>query len=357
LELLQAARTLEEIETITVLASPAASRKFVMPEWEKLRVIDVATAESGIGRLRWAAGGLENQLNALEFDAFLGLNGIGSVQRRFASLLFIQQSFPYSSEALRRSPWKVRFRMTGIRWVTRRSARAADHILVQSEAMRATISKAFGIDAGRISAFLPTAPVLSDRQAKSKRLDIMRAASNRCAILYVGNDSPHRNLDVVERGLRQFPEAERPRCFATLPGSSPFCRSGSAVGLGTLSRDELSEAYRNATLLVMPSLVETVGLPMLEAMRIGTPVLAADRPYAHEVCEDAAEFFDPLSAGDFVRKARILFADTARCVSLVERGRRLVERRDKLNPCRSMLKRVIDVAEEVRRRGMTAANG
>jgi len=36
LELLQAARTLEEIETITVLASPAAFRKFVMPEWEKL---------------------------------------------------------------------------------------------------------------------------------------------------------------------------------------------------------------------------------------------------------------------------------------------------------------------------------
>jgi glycosyltransferase involved in cell wall biosynthesis len=244
--------------------------------------------------------------------------------------------------------------MTAIRWVTRRSAKAADHILVQSEAMRATISRAFGLHPERISAFLPTAPTLSGTQAKSPKLDILRAASGRRVILYVGNESPHRNLEVLERGLQQFPEAERPNWFATLPGNSPFCRGGSAIGLGTLKRDELYEAYRSATVLVMPSLAETVGLPMLEAMRLGTPVLAADRPYAHEVCEDAAEFFDPLSPFDFARKARGLFTDTGRRASLVERGRRLVERRDKLNPYRSMLQKAMEVAEKVaRQRGKT----
>jgi len=58
----------------------------------------------------------------------------------------------------------------------------------------------------------------------------------------------------------------------------------------------------------------------------------ADRPYAHEVCEDAAEFFDPLSAGSISPESEGLFTDTGRRASLVERGRRLVERRDKLNP-------------------------
>ncbi len=353
-EILRAAMAYDRLGEITLLASPAGLREFALPDCEKLRIIDVATAESSIGRLRWAARGLDNQLNTLEFDVFLGLNGIGSVQRRFASLVFIQQLLPYSPEALRRSSWKVRFRMTAIRWVTRRSAKAADHILVQSEAMRATISRAFGLHPERISAFLPTAPTLSGTQAKSPKLDILRAASGRRVILYVGNESPHRNLEVLERGLQQFPEAERPNWFATLPGNSPFCRGGSAIGLGTLKRDELYEAYRSATVLVMPSLAETVGLPMLEAMRLGTPVLAADRPYAHQVCEDAAEFFDPLSPFDFARKARGLFTDTGRRASLVERGRRLVERRDKLNPYRSMLQKAMEVAEKVaRQRGKT----
>src|SRR3989442_11549023 len=44
----------------------------------------------------------------------------------------------------------------------------------------------------------------------------------------------------------------------------------------------LREAYELATLVVLPSLAETVGLPMPEAMSVGTPVLAADRAYAHD---------------------------------------------------------------------------
>jgi len=53
------------------------------------------------------------------------------------------------------------------------------------------------------------------------------------------------------------------------------------VGIGQLKTGSLRRVYELATVLVQPSLTETVGLPMLEAMSVGTPVLAADRPYAH----------------------------------------------------------------------------
>jgi glycosyltransferase involved in cell wall biosynthesis len=74
-------------------------------------------------------------------------------------------------------------------------------------------------------------------------------------------------------------------------------------------------------MLVMPSLVETVGLPMLEAMSLGLPVLAADRPYAHDICQDAAWFFDPLSSADFAAKSARLLLDPSLRNDLAVKGR------------------------------------
>ena len=77
----------------------------------------------------------------------------------------------------------------------------------------------------------------------------------------------------------------------------------------------------------MPSLVETVGLPLLEAMSLNVPVLAADRPYAHDICEDAAVYFDPLSVEDFARKAHLLTSSKELRHHLIEKGKKLTERR------------------------------
>lgn len=347
LDTLRAASMLDRIRTVTVLASPASLRQFAMPECDKLTVVDVAWAESSIGRMAWSMLGLEQHLKNVDFNALIAFTGIGCT-REAASVPFIQQSLPYSRESLCRCPWSERFRMAIIRRMTRRAARAADHIVVQTEAMRDTISKAFGISPERISAHLPNAPLLPDPAMDSPNLESMRSDFAGGVLLYVGSQSPHKNLTVVAEGLNRMPK--RPRWYATLPKDSLFCTENCAIGLGMLGRAELHAAYRYANVLVMPSLVETVGLPMLEAMRIGIPVLAADRPYAHAVCEDAAEFFDPLSPADFAQKAGQLLADSQRCAELVKRGRALVERRDAVDPYRTLLEKVIEVAESRRGR-------
>ena len=73
----------------------------------------------------------------------------------------------------------------------------------------------------------------------------------------------------------------------------------------------------------MPSLVETVGLPMLEAMSAGVPVVAADRDYAHDLCGDAALYFDPLDHTALAQTLQSLLASA----SLRERLRTLGMRR------------------------------
>jgi len=272
------------------------------------------------------------------------LNGIGSVAKQFPSLVFIQQALPYSREALRRCPPAMQLRMAVIRWITRRSAKAADHILVQSKAMRQTISREFAIPSQKISAFVPGTVTLPPFRANSPKLQSMRTHFENGSLLYVGDDAPHKNLSVVEQGLAGIPSQKRPKWYVTLDESSALCRRGLAIPLGKLSRSELCEAYQNATIVVMPSLIETVGLPLLESMQIGTPVLVADRPYAHSVCEDAAIFFDPLSPKDFSEKAIQLLSNTEMRADLVGKGRLIVAKKSEVNPYHEMIDKVIDVA-------------
>jgi glycosyltransferase involved in cell wall biosynthesis len=99
----------------------------------------------------------------------------------------------------------------------------------------------------------------------------------------------------------------------------------------------LTEAYTLADLLIMPSLQETVGLPMLEAMNAGTPVLAADRPYAREICQDAASFFDPTDAGDLAFRIEALLADVSLRQALSRKGRDITLKRRTLEPYRKLL--------------------
>ena len=68
--------------------------------------------------------------------------------------------------------------------------------------------------------------------------------------------------------------------------------------LGRVSDEELINLYTNAEAFIYPSLYEGFGIPPLEAMALGCPVLASDIPVLHEVCKEAALYFNPLDEKD-----------------------------------------------------------
>ena len=72
---------------------------------------------------------------------------------------------------------------------------------------------------------------------------------------------------------------------------------------GYVPKDELAELYRGAACLVFPSRYEGFGLPVLEAMASGTPVVAADEPALREVAGDAAVFAATGELADGIRRA------------------------------------------------------
>jgi glycosyltransferase involved in cell wall biosynthesis len=71
--------------------------------------------------------------------------------------------------------------------------------------------------------------------------------------------------------------------------------------LGVVETADLPPLYSGAVAFIFPSLYEGFGLPPLEAMACGTPVLSSYRASLPEVCDEAALYFDPLSMDSMVR--------------------------------------------------------
>jgi glycosyltransferase involved in cell wall biosynthesis len=89
--------------------------------------------------------------------------------------------------------------------------------------------------------------------------------------------------------------------------------SNNVVAIPKVSDEMLAEAYAGAKLFVYPSLNEGFGIPPLEAMSLGCPVLASRRASIPEVCGDAPFYFDPSDQDAFARELlRALTDETAR---------------------------------------------
>lgn len=90
---------------------------------------------------------------------------------------------------------------------------------------------------------------------------------------------------------------------------------------GSISDAQVSALLHDATALVFPSLYEGFGIPPLEAMLKGCPVIASNIPPVVEVCGDAVLYFDPADVASITQAMQRVLADSALLAEQVRRGR------------------------------------
>lgn len=134
--------------------------------------------------------------------------------------------------------------------------------------------------------------------------------------LYVGNAYPHKNLEAIVRIAHRFPSFQ----FVFVGKEDFFYRRlrRATVGIdnivftGFVSDRDLSFFYRKATAYLFPSRYEGFGLPGLEAMQYGLPVIASNQGSLPEIYGTAAMYFDPTIDGDLERVVRDSLQHTAK---------------------------------------------
>lgn len=119
-------------------------------------------------------------------------------------------------------------------------------------------------------------------------------------LLSVGSIKPNKNTGLLAEALRLLPEFPLTVAVAGM-GDARIFNSVDPIPpsirlLGFVSDEDLGVLYSHAAWFVFPSLYEGFGLPALEAMANGCPVLAAKAGSLPEVCGEAAIYFDPLRA-------------------------------------------------------------
>ena len=186
-----------------------------------------------------------------------------------------------------------------LRWRRRyaSTAKRATLIIADSEFTAGEVHRMLGVPHERmrvvqLAADDFTAPPAEDDAAALQRLGVRRPF-----VLAVGAADRRKNLELLERAMPHV-VAARPDTTLVLAGPrrdphAPFPDASWRQTLGFVSEEELAALYRGASMLVMPSTYEGFGLPVLEAMHLGTPVICARASSLPEVCGDAAALIDP----------------------------------------------------------------
>lgn len=224
----------------------------------------------------------------------------------------------------------------------RRSARGASHILTVSAFSASEIAAAYRIPSSRITV-TPLGVGRSFGPADPDRPCELPAGVAAPFLLHVGDLHERRNLGVVvEAVIAARRNLESPRGM----GSDPFmkglrlvlagidrgigdalrataARAGApdaVILLGAVSEDRLRALYQCATALVYPSLYEGFGLPLVEAMASGTPVIASNAASIPEVVADAGVLLDPRDTAAWVSAVASIAGDEERRAQLRAAG-------------------------------------
>jgi glycosyltransferase involved in cell wall biosynthesis len=181
-------------------------------------------------------------------------------------------------------------------WIMRRlfalNLPYVDRVIVQTHAMAERLTATYPATSGRIVIIPQPAPQWLLDLPVVRRGRVATAAG--LSLFYPAAGYPHKNHRILEQAAQSAEvRAIVSDLFVTLDTPAAESGDGPIRYLGRLDPDTMRDRYASVDALVFPSLEESFGLPLVEAMTIGLPIVCADRPYARVLCGDEAIYFDP----------------------------------------------------------------
>ena len=214
------------------------------------------------------------------------VHGITSPQ-----VMYMDQSIPLQEEKKfsflkpEERPYAVYQYLIGA--LVRSACKRSDRVIVQTQWLKDAIIRRCGVAGDRILKVYPDCNMDRQLLGSSRQVDP-------CCFFYPASDAVYKNHACLYEAIKLL--SRQPKVFLTL---SPETAVNGCTYIGKISLEEVY-CYMRSSVLVFPSYIESFGLPLLEARKIGTLILAADTAFAREVLSGYANayFFSPFDPAE-----------------------------------------------------------
>ncbi len=192
------------------------------------------------------------------------------------------------------------------KWVNKRVAKKSVQIITPTQFVKDDVRRFTGINQGKIIVTHEAADKITDKLSPITQL------KNKRFIMYVGRPMPHKNLEHLVEAFVLL-QKTHPDLWLVLAGKKDVLYERhekmvqergikNVLFTGFVSEGRLRWLYENTAGYIFPSLSEGFGLPGLEAMIHGAPVISSDATCLPEIYDGAALYFDCLDPGDIAFK-------------------------------------------------------
>jgi alpha-1,3-rhamnosyl/mannosyltransferase len=327
-ELARALATLRPDDSFELIAHDVFPRDIVR-ETEGVANLHPVSVKGNVLTRRWSSIGLPRYMRSARLDLFHGTNYQVPLRNAHRNVLTVHDLSIFT-HPITHDPGSVR----RARRRMSLTLRAASRVITPTQSIKNELVTQFDLDSSRVvvipeaarETFTPMRP--EDTVAVRQQLGVEDNF-----ILFVGTIEPRKNLQTLLRAFGQIVNETNHQPQLVIAGGEGWLtgefnrvvnRSDFRERLrltGHLNDEDLRALYSSCRLFVYPSLYEGFGLPPLEAMACGAPVIASRIPAHEEVLRDNARLVDPLDERALAHAIVELLESNPRRNRLAESGR------------------------------------
>lgn len=227
----------------------------------------------------------------------------------------------------------------GYRAVFSHAVKRAQKIIAPSEFVKKQLQKEWGIGEDKVTVTYEGVDERIIREVGEFREIGEKFHIKKPYLFYLGNAQPHKNILGLVRAFREIrkkyselslilsgPEsAFWERIIGEFGGLGELGKSGVRV-TGFVSEEEMVVLYKNAEVFIMPSFEEGFGIPILEAMACGCPVVSSNAASLPEVGGDAVLYFNPKDMNEMIRVLREVWESEGLREKMIKKGLQQVKK-------------------------------
>lgn len=278
-----------------------------LPDSDRLRMLRLPTPPTSAARALWQQTVLARALRRVDYGLLFSPNNytVLAEAARVPIVLAIRNSNLFVPPPVEYAP-PLRISSWVVRQLSRISARTARRVVFVSKFSRDVFTESLGIPTGK------TRVVYHGRSQEFAPTAAASDLFDQPYILSVSNIYPHKNYPTLIEAFGLLKHRSDTPHQLVIVGSTEFKRevdrirnsiaeqrlSDHVVLAGYLPHRDLPGVYANSDLFVFPSLLESFGHPLVEAMAMGVPVAASRAAAIPEICNTAPRYFDAADPGD-----------------------------------------------------------